>query len=324
MGCTGSKVGSPSICVDLLRPNVPLVRRTGIESHVGDQLQGKDGPVPTATALKNKKAVLMYFAAATCPKCREFTALLIELYNTQAKVIGFEIVFVSGETSQMEFDCHFSTMPWYAVPFKYSFQMGLHGKRNGCGPDLAILGADGRPISSEGILNLDISACIGASRVPQPTRMIPRPIVGSVLETLGDTFLKGDGSTVGGDAFGGGMFGIYFGASWCSPCRKFAAALKSFCQDYHTYVPDFQVVYVSSDSDERAMMTYFQEMHSAFLALPFSRRKEKVSLTTMLGVQGLPTFVILSAGGHIVSADARGRVEAGVPDVLANGWAPAA
>merc|ERR1712070_624735 len=102
----------------------------------------------------------------------------------------------------------------------------------------------------------------------------------------------------------------------------FSIVFKAFYEEYRKEVPNFQVVFVSSDPDEQAMMSYAQDMPADFVGLPFSSRKEKASLNAMLGVRGLPTLVILNAEDRVVSADARCRVEAGVSDVLANGWAP--
>ena len=44
---------------------------------LGDELVGKDGPVPTATAIAGKKAVGLYFSAHWCPPCRGFTPQLV-------------------------------------------------------------------------------------------------------------------------------------------------------------------------------------------------------------------------------------------------------
>ncbi|KAF8058839.1 hypothetical protein HT031_005407 [Scenedesmus sp. PABB004] len=69
-------------------------------------------------ALKGKH-VAVYFSAHWCPPCRAFTP---QLANTYAKLKkdgkDFEVVFVSMDRNQEQFDDYFSSMPWLAVPFQ--------------------------------------------------------------------------------------------------------------------------------------------------------------------------------------------------------------
>merc|ERR1712139_359486 len=64
--------------------------------------------------------------------------------------------------------------------------------------------------------------------------------------------------------------------------------------------------------------------HGDYLALPFSKRKEKEELSNMFGVEGIPTFVVVGADGKVINANARGKVSAGAEAVRAQGWAPPA
>jgi len=52
-----------------------------------------------------------------CPPCREFTPIFAELYkelNENEKVI--EVVFLSGDKTQEEFDQYYGEQPWLALP----------------------------------------------------------------------------------------------------------------------------------------------------------------------------------------------------------------
>ena len=63
--------------------------------------------------------MLFYFSMHNCPPCREFTPLLVELYNEHnenAKVM--EVVFMSGDQDQNLYNEYFGEMPWLALPFK--------------------------------------------------------------------------------------------------------------------------------------------------------------------------------------------------------------
>ena len=54
-----------------------------------------------------------------CPGCRDFTPLLVDLYeelNSDAK--QFEVVFFSGDKQEEVFKDYYAEMPWLSIPFK--------------------------------------------------------------------------------------------------------------------------------------------------------------------------------------------------------------
>ena len=62
---------------------------------------------------------MFYFSMHNCPPCREFTPLLVELYNeTNQNEKVMEVVFFSGDQDQNLYNEYFSEMPWLALPFK--------------------------------------------------------------------------------------------------------------------------------------------------------------------------------------------------------------
>jgi len=63
-------------------------------------------------------AVGIYFSAHWCPPCRGFTPKLAESY-TKMVAAGkkWDVVFVSGDKSQSEFDEYLKEQPWKAIPF---------------------------------------------------------------------------------------------------------------------------------------------------------------------------------------------------------------
>lgn len=56
----------------------------------------------------------LYFSAKWCGPCRNFTPKLIDFYN---KSENFEVIFVSLDKNQNEFNEYFSKMPWKSLPF---------------------------------------------------------------------------------------------------------------------------------------------------------------------------------------------------------------
>jgi nucleoredoxin len=63
----------------------------------------------------------VYFSAHWCGPCRGFTPKLAAFYRAQAAAgAPFEVIFVSSDKSQGEFDGYLHEMPWRAVPWAMS------------------------------------------------------------------------------------------------------------------------------------------------------------------------------------------------------------
>ncbi|KAL7538660.1 hypothetical protein ACHAWF_006166 [Thalassiosira exigua] len=77
-------------------------------------------PLDTTSALANTRLVALYFSAHWCGPCRGFTPMLIEFYNHLKEEIpthGLEIIFVSSDRDDGQFQQYYSKMPFLALPF---------------------------------------------------------------------------------------------------------------------------------------------------------------------------------------------------------------
>ena len=84
---------------------------------IPEKLKGKDGEVKFAP--KDKPFFGLYFSAHWCPPCRNFTPKLINFYEVANKTQKqIEIIFVTSDRSEAEFNEYFGTMPWLSIPFK--------------------------------------------------------------------------------------------------------------------------------------------------------------------------------------------------------------
>jgi thiol-disulfide isomerase/thioredoxin len=82
-----------------------------------NQLKGK-GPsklrdMVDAAYKSGCTAVALYFSAHWCPPCKKFTPILAKLYKKINKPKKrLEIIFVSNDKTEGEYDQYFATMPW--------------------------------------------------------------------------------------------------------------------------------------------------------------------------------------------------------------------
>ncbi len=52
---------------------------------------------------------------------------------------------------------------------------------------------------------------------------------------------------------------FYYTASWCPPCQKFTPSLVKFYDEARPKHPEFEIVLITSDQDDRAMNAYAEE-----------------------------------------------------------------
>ncbi|CAF1055486.1 unnamed protein product [Rotaria sordida] len=108
------------------------------------------------------------------------------------------------------------------------------------------------------------------------------------------------------------VVGIYFSGHWCGPCRNFTPKLAECYTKAQSELHDrFDIVFVSSDTDEQSFKEYFQTM--PWKAIPYSDRDRARKLKDKFYVEGIPTLIVLLPNGAIFPVDGRSDiVEKGV------------
>jgi len=109
------------------------------------------------------------------------------------------------------------------------------------------------------------------------------------------------------DALAGAeAIGIYFSAHWCPPCRGFTPKLAEIYNTIKGNGKKLEIVFASSDRDEKAFDEYYAEM--PWLSLPYANRDAKEALSKKFKVQGIPTLVIIDKDGNTITTDGRSAV----------------
>ncbi|CAE7658238.1 Nxn [Symbiodinium sp. CCMP2592] len=263
--------------------------------------------VDTASVFEGKKAVGLYFSAHWCPPCRGFTPKLAEAYKAHLKDKGLEIVFVSSDNSEEEFNSYFGEMPWLALPFgERTKKADLSKKFKVSGiPTFVIINAE-----NGSVITTDGRSAVMSDPEGKKFPWIPP----TFQEALGDQFMDGD-ETVDKKKLEGKTLGLYFSAHWCPPCRAFTPQLAKWYAEMKSELGDkFEIIFCSGDRDEASMKEYYKEQREAggkWLALPFHRKDD---LDPLFEIQGIPTFLIVSPEGKVINKNGRSLTSAPASD----------
>ncbi len=142
-------------------------------------------------------------------------------------------------------------------------------------------------------------------------------------DSLADLFPQGlvdaKKQTVSTDSLKDKFVGIYFSAQWCPPCRNFTPKLVSF---RNANKDNFEVVFVSSDREESAKYKYMEDYDMAWPSMQW-RSPAAEALKEKFEVSGIPSLIIISPSGRVITKNGRQDVENSPDGALAT-WKKAA
>ena len=108
---------------------------------------------------------------------------------------------------------------------------------------------------------------------------------------------------------------LYFSASWCPPCHTFTPKLVQF---YHQYGggDKFEILFVSCDKNEEAMMDYMKEASMPWVALSWASSSMAAAVKQKYCGPGIPCLVMLNERDEVVSDSYVGTEYVGPSKVL--------
>ena len=93
---------------------------------------------------------------------------------------------------------------------------------------------------------------------------------------------------------------LYFSAGWCPDCRKFSPALVEAYDHQPKKAQRFEVVLLSRDKTEAAMIKYMATDKMRWPALAFGKLETAEDLNSFYSGHGIPCLSVLDARGNLV------------------------
>jgi nucleoredoxin len=96
------------------------------------------------------------------------------------------------------------------------------------------------------------------------------------------------------------IYGLYFSAHWCPPCRKFTPQLVAYYNQIAHDHPEFEIIFVSADKSAEDMATYMRESSMPWPAIEYGKLANVPALQKYVG-RGIPDLVIVDASGKVLA-----------------------
>ena len=112
-------------------------------------------------------------------------------------------------------------------------------------------------------------------------------------------------------------FVIYFGASWCAPCRKLNPTLVEFYKETKPNHPEFEFIFVTADRSREAMHSYIKDSEMPW---PVATWEERNFILTdrELVFQNIPYMALLDSEGNLIAANESGTFHMPIPKLINN------
>ena len=282
---------------------------------LGGKLVKREGEgqveVNTESLVKEGTVFGLYFSASWCPPCQLFTPNLVDWFTdltSQGKKLEgkLEIVYISSDHCEKEFEDYFKKMPWYALPYSDRARKENIVEQflvTGIPALIFIDSKTGKINTKEGrqIVTEDKEA----SRFPWiPT---PCPPSGFISSFLTDCILDNVGNAYNPEkVIQGKTVSLFFSAHWCPPCQRFTPRLLELYNRVNDKAHKWEIVFFSLDRNEEEYRQYFATL--PFKGVPFDVKRTK-KMARRFFISGIPALVMMDDKMKVLNLNARTHVE---------------
>ncbi len=110
-------------------------------------------------------------------------------------------------------------------------------------------------------------------------------------------------------------YAFYFSAHWCPPCRSFTPKLVSFYNEQPGKKKQFEIIFVSNDSDENMMEEYIKGDAMPWPAIAYRSVSRMKEIQKYAG-RGIPCLVLVDREGKVLSHSYEGETYVGPSKVM--------
>merc|ERR1719397_412189 len=198
---------------------------------LGAQLLNEDGNVAT-TKLIQKQVIGLYFSAEWCQPCHRFTPVLTEAYTKLKKEdsTSLEIVFISSDRNESDYEKHWKTMPWLALPYAKRIKKGTLSRMFDVQdiPRLVLIDPKTGQVTNRGAKH-DVINDKAIENFPWTN-----PRARTILEFVSNaTILLKTSSEVALSDMRERFLILFFCAGWCDACQRFLPTIREWYKKFH-------------------------------------------------------------------------------------------
>jgi len=110
-------------------------------------------------------------------------------------------------------------------------------------------------------------------------------------------------------------YAFYFSAHWCPPCRAFTPKLVDFYNAQEGRKKNFEIIFVSSDNDEKSMEEYIKGDSMPWPAIAY-RSVDRMKEIKKYSGRGIPCLVLVDREGKVISDSYNGTTYTGPTKVM--------